>query len=349
MSTVIKRLMMIVITVAPTWVFSQDIHFSHIHASPTLLNPAMTGLFDGDLRFIANVKSQWQTVTNAYSTFAGSLDAHLYEMGNRDVIGGGIQFYRDKAGDLDYKTTATSLGLSLLKSLDGKGNHYVSIGIQNAFISTQLDYSKIVAFDAEPAILNGAANKINYWDISAGIGWFYAFDKNNSAYLGAALMHINEPLISFFEREEVVSDGTSLYRKLTIHGGADIKLNRNSTLKPNFIFNDQGPHQEINIGTFWKYTKLGRSVGNHSNSAIYFGAWIRWYKVQKNAGSDAIIGAIRFDYKKTFITFSFDINISSLSKVSYGKGGPELSLIQIMDFSNGQRKSSKVECPAFYY
>ncbi|MFK8103117.1 MAG: PorP/SprF family type IX secretion system membrane protein [Saprospiraceae bacterium] len=340
---------MILIVLAPTWVFSQDIHFSHIHASPTLLNPAMTGLFNGDLRFIANVKSQWQSVTNAYSTFAGSLDGHIYEMGNRDVIGGGLQFYRDKAGDLNFQTTSTSLGLSLLKSLDGKGKHYVSIGVQNAFISSQLDFTKIIAFDNEPAIVEGANNNINYWDVSAGIGWFYTFNKNSSAYLGAALLHINEPLVTFFEKDNVISEGTSLYRKLVLHGGADIKLNRNSTLKPNFIFNDQGPHQEINVGTFWKYSKLGKGMGNRSNTAIYFGAWVRWYKVQQNAGSDAIIAAVRFDHKNTYITFSFDINISSLSQVSYGKGGPELSLIQIIDFNKGGRKSSKVECPEFYY
>ncbi|MEO0778461.1 MAG: type IX secretion system membrane protein PorP/SprF, partial [Bacteroidota bacterium] len=42
---------------------AQDVHFSHIHASPTLLNPSMTGLINGDLRLIANTRSQWQSVT----------------------------------------------------------------------------------------------------------------------------------------------------------------------------------------------------------------------------------------------------------------------------------------------
>ena len=37
----------------------QDIHFSHIHASPMFLNPAMTGLINHDFRFISNIKSQW--------------------------------------------------------------------------------------------------------------------------------------------------------------------------------------------------------------------------------------------------------------------------------------------------
>ena len=33
---------------------SQDIHFSHIHASPTFLNPAYTGVHNGTIRVIMN-------------------------------------------------------------------------------------------------------------------------------------------------------------------------------------------------------------------------------------------------------------------------------------------------------
>jgi len=36
--------------------FGQDIHLSQFNASPQNLNPAQTGLFDGDWRFVGNHK-----------------------------------------------------------------------------------------------------------------------------------------------------------------------------------------------------------------------------------------------------------------------------------------------------
>ena len=133
---------------------AQDVHFSQIHASPTLLNPAMTGLFIGDMRFIANTKSQWQSVTKGYRSVAFSVDMKVFEMENGDFVGGGLHFLTDKAGDLDFKTSSIGLNLSYLKSID-KGRNFISFGLQNAYVTNSVDYSKIIAFDNEPAIQNG--------------------------------------------------------------------------------------------------------------------------------------------------------------------------------------------------
>ncbi len=327
--------------------YAQDVHFSHIHASPTFLNPAMTGLFNGDLRFIANYKSQWQNVTNAYKTAAGQVDMKLLESRNNTILGGGILVAHDKAGDLDFTTNVASLNLSVIKALDRRGDNYVSFGVQNSFYSQRLSYGNIVAFDNEPTISNGVSDKIDYWDLSAGIGWFYAYNRDNLFYLGGSLFHINEPLVSFFERENISTEGTFMQRKLVLHGGADFKIGRYSYLKPTFLFMDQGPHREITLGSFWKYAKLGKSLNTRSSASIYFGAWFRWYVEKDLVGSDAVIASVRLDYQNTLITFSFDINVSTLTRVSSGSGGPELSVIKILDLNRKRRRSSKVKCPAF--
>ena len=41
-----------------TKISAQDIHASHIHAAPLLYNPAMTGIYNADVRLIANYRSQ---------------------------------------------------------------------------------------------------------------------------------------------------------------------------------------------------------------------------------------------------------------------------------------------------
>ncbi len=327
---------------------AQDVHFSHIHASPTIMNPAMTGLFDGDLRLILNYRSQWNNFTNGYKTLAASADTKLIKIGKHDFLGAGMQLYKDVAGDLEFTTSYGALSFSLLKSLDGAGKNFISFGLQSSYMGNSINYDKLMAHDNEPLIQGGAPDRINFWDVSAGVGWFYALDRYNMVYAGLALSHINEPRVSFLENNQESTDILK-YRNLTIHGGADIRLNDDMSLKPNFVFKDQGPHREILVGTFWKYKKLRSKL--RQPASLYFGAWMRWYMVQQqNArGTDAFIFAIRFDYKKMFITFSFDANISTLRRVSVGNGGPELSIIKIFDYEKQRRRSNKIICPAFRY
>src|SRR6188768_749359 len=47
---------------------SQDIHFSQIFETPLLRNPALAGLFTGDVRIQSVYRNQWNSVTVPYQT-----------------------------------------------------------------------------------------------------------------------------------------------------------------------------------------------------------------------------------------------------------------------------------------
>lgn len=322
---------------------AQDIHLSHIHAAPTILNPSLNGLFTGDVRLIANGRTQWNSVTNGYKTVVASVDRKMFAMRNADLVGAGLQIYTDVAGDLNFRTTGISLAGSVLKSLDGSGSNYVSFGIQNSFVIQSVDYTKIVAYDDEPIVQSGADDQVMYWDVNAGVSWFYSLDRDNSFYLGGSLFHLNQPKVSFYSDGE--GNGEHLYRKWVIHGGGDFRMGRRSYLKPTFMIKDQGPHREITLGTFWKYKTL-KSVRAKSPAAIHFGGWIRWHTDEDLTGTDALILAVRADYDQTYITFTFDVNISTLTRASNGRGGPEISVVHILE-NRRQRRPSKVRCPDF--
>ena len=53
---------------------AQDPIFSQFYSTPMQINPALTGLFKGDLRFIGNYRSQWNKVPVNYMTFSGGVD-----------------------------------------------------------------------------------------------------------------------------------------------------------------------------------------------------------------------------------------------------------------------------------
>lgn len=333
--------------------FAQDIHFAHIHASPTILNPAMTGMINnGNLRLIANARAQWQSVTNAYKTMAASADGKLISFAGNNFLGAGFQFTGDKAGDLGLSKLSGGIGLSGLKSLDGRGNHYLAVGVRASLFHYSVDYDKMIGFDSEPLVEAGAPNNFNFYDLSAGIAWYYNYNKTSTVYLGTALFHINNPNTSFFNRiddvELITGDNyghEELYRKLVIHGGGTMKLSQGLTILPSFIFMDQGPHQELNMGSFVKFLR-DRSMTD-SESAFYVGMWARYYVEKDIIGTDAIVAAVRVDLNNTYMTFSFDFNLSSLTVASYGAGGPELSIIQILNVPKDRTTSSKVRCPAF--
>ncbi len=331
---------------------AQDIHLAHIHASPTYLNPALTGLFhNGNIRFIGNARSQWETVTKGYKTIAGSVDMKMADLGGNSLLGTGLQLTSDKAGDLDFTKTSVSLTLSILKALDREGKQFVMFGMRGSYYNYRLDYTKMVGFDIEPMVLDGAPDNLSFWDVSAGAAWHYSFSRFSSFYLGGALFHLNMPNTSFFSKmydefnTSPYYQTDQLYRKLVIHGGGDFRMAKYITALPSFIFLDQGPHREINFGTFVKFFK-SRSM-RKSPYAFYLGMWFRSYLETDIAGFDAIISAVRMDIRNTFITFSFDTNLSTLTRASNGFGGPELSIIQIIGNPRSINKVSKVKCPAF--
>ncbi len=329
---------------------AQDIHLSHIHASPTYLNPGMNGMFnDGFLRLIANSRSQWDAVTNGYQTAMISADYKAMDNGN-SVVSAGIQLYHDVAGDLDFTTQQVGLSLSVIKVLDRKQRNLVSAGFQASHVSNRVDFNKAYTFDADPLVYDyGVTNKIGYFDFSFGGTYFHKLRTYGNFHLGLSLAHINMPDVSFSSRLEdqpgtYQVDLKTLYRKFIFHGGADLRLSRYMSVLPSFIFMDQGPHQEISLGSFLKVCK--DPSFKKSPYAFYIGAWFRWYAEHDIVGTDALIVSLRTDIKRTKIAFSFDLNLSTLSVASKGLGGPELSIIQVIHSDKRRFRRGKVKCPA---
>lgn len=74
----------------------QDIHFSQFYASPLTLNPANTGLFNGNIRGVLNYRNQWNSFA-PFNTYAGSVDMNFGQRFLKDdLFGIGVNFFRIK-------------------------------------------------------------------------------------------------------------------------------------------------------------------------------------------------------------------------------------------------------------
>ena len=108
---------LIAVTVALLGIFfhknslhGQDIHYSQFYNSPLNINPALTGVFNGDVRIIGSVRDQWSQVPVPYTTFSGNYDQKYYTK-NRDkgFFGFGAIFNYDQAGDARFNTSQLNL------------------------------------------------------------------------------------------------------------------------------------------------------------------------------------------------------------------------------------------------
>src|SRR6476659_821913 len=87
--------------------YAQDISFSQFYDQPLLRNPALAGIFTGDVRFTASYRNQWQSVTVPYRTFGLSSEVKFpLQVMNLDVTTTlGLQLFRDVAGTSEFSTT----------------------------------------------------------------------------------------------------------------------------------------------------------------------------------------------------------------------------------------------------
>jgi len=296
-------------------------------------------------RIGVDYRGQWNHITNAFRTTSVSADAKLWE--NRyDVLGGGLQLTSDKAGDLSFTTAQVGATTSYLKALDN-GQTYLAFGLQGVYNFQSIDWGAAEAFDFEPLEIYGSDGRLSFWDVGAGLSFFRRPSRSISWFAGVAGAHLNRPQVTFVND----ADGNladRLYTKVTFHAGGEFKFGRFNSIRPSILYLKQHQHRQLKVGTFYRF-KADRGIATDSDVAVHFGVFVRAYPAQDNAGVDAIILAVRFDYNLTIITASFDTNVSQLSEISYGAGGPEFSIIQQFSWGSSRRQRHKVKCPTFQY
>jgi len=309
---------------------SQDIHFSQFYQTPLLINPALTGAFNGDQRAFINYKDQWRSIGTPYKTGLASFDMPLLKQKwEKSYLGAGLVVFNDRAGDANLSLTQVNLSVSSILSLNE--DNKISLGLQGGFAQRSIDNSKLVwdnqvqngIFD--PSLNSGEKNleAYTYGDFSVGMAWNYVTEESNLAAnnelkvnLGAAFFHINSPKQKFYSDEL-----DKIYGKLLIHGGAFIGLgNSNLAVLPSAFYARQRATQEINAGAMFRFRvkEESRITGIFKETAVLLGGY---YRV-----NDAIIPTFMVEYANFTLGITYDVNVSKLTAASNTRGGIEISL-----------------------
>jgi type IX secretion system PorP/SprF family membrane protein len=162
---------------------AQDIGFSQFYDQPLLRNPALAGIFNGDVRFTASYRNQWQTVTIPYRTFGLSSEVKFpMQIMNADVTGTfGLELFRDTAGTSEFSTTQMLPAFNL--SVRTGENAFLSAGFMAGLMQQRFDPTKLILNDQFIANSDGSFSvlpytsqvfnntSVDYFDLSAGISY----------------------------------------------------------------------------------------------------------------------------------------------------------------------------------
>jgi type IX secretion system PorP/SprF family membrane protein len=303
---------------------AQDIHFSQFNNAPANLNPALTGVFEGNLRFIANYRSQWNTVPVSYRTVAAAMDAKLAHklLGDGNYLGYGLLFNNDVAGDADLGMSKLAGNLAYIRQMSDV--LFVSVGLQvslgqRSVSPHQLTYEEQWNGDVfDPTLPNNEA----FSNTSKGIASFTTGlnlhfkmeDSRTRMDVGSSVFHLNKPNTSFFGEPSV-----ELPRKFTTYFLSTFELQPKLDLRANAQFSKQLAYKEAVVGAALRY-HLSTEEGKELNAQLGLS-----YRL-----GDAWIPTAELQFHNWTVGFSYDQNCSPFKVATNQRGGPEFFLKYIL-------------------
>jgi type IX secretion system PorP/SprF family membrane protein len=317
----------------------QDPHFTQFFASPLTLNPAFTGLFDGDVRVAANYRNQWPSINNAFSTATASVDMAILRnrLPQYDRWGVGILALNDRSGNRILDNSHFSLSTAYHKGLDENGYHQLTVGFQGTYTSKTLDVSR-ADFEDEltslgftgvtSEVFSNSRVQVNYFDMHTGLLYSGSTNGENSFYLGFSTYHVNRPDESFLGGSFILEP------RVTVHGGGQFPVGNDKILHTSMLHQRQAGAFETVVGA-----ALSADINHDEYNPVnlYGGLWYRL--------GDAVAPYVGVEFGSFRLGYSYDVNTSSLRTASNRRGGNEVSLIFIRRPVDEARK--RTHCPKF--
>ncbi|WP_029275912.1 PorP/SprF family type IX secretion system membrane protein [Pedobacter borealis] len=288
-----------------------DPHFSQYYANPLYLNPALTGVIDGDYRATVNFKQQWSALNSSFLTGGASFD-----MAPKKNFAFGASILNQRAGELDFNYLSALVSGSYRLRFGAEGLQMVSFGLQAGVINRSFDFSQarfgnqfnpISGYDG--GMMSGetlSSQSSLAPDVNAGIMYFDGNpNKSVNVFLGASAAHLTRP------KDRFSGSNSRIPVRFTAHGGARIKASALLDIVPNALLMYQGNTNEVSLGA---YAQL--NVNPSAN--ILFGGNYR--------NKDAAIAFVGLQLKNMVFGLSYDISTSTFNRAANSNGGLELSI-----------------------
>ncbi|MBN1116460.1 MAG: PorP/SprF family type IX secretion system membrane protein [Bacteroidales bacterium] len=336
LSLKIVNLLLILLFCKCAVIFAQDIHFSQIQSTPLVLNPANTGSSLSNVRFTNDYRSQWQRIDYPYNTLMLAIDGSFTLLNRQSGIGAMMVHDQSSGNYLNVDKFFVSLSHSVYYR-----NHRLILGVQPGFVAKKYSNENLVfgnQFDPTsedyslPFSETGLNEDFRYIDLNAGVLWQSRI-KNLKTSAGFSINHLTRPVESFYNE----NDADPLPLKYTLHGGVFIPLNSRFALNPQGLISYTGGGREFNAGTLLDY------YPQTDVSPIQKVFALSAFRINPVKNFDAFIVGAGASVAGFDVCVSYDLNISSLRKVSNFQGGYEISVV----YKAGNSKTKSTDEPCF--
>jgi type IX secretion system PorP/SprF family membrane protein len=331
-------LFLLIVIFCPKKSIAQDPHFTQYYAAPILLNPALTGFFNGDVRTSGCYRSQWGSVQYPFVTGTFSVDANVLKgvVKDGDVFGIGFSGLFDKTNNGGLKTSTLSTSLSYHKLLDEFGVNRLGVGFMASYNTKNLDYSKFVfgqqltpqGFDNSlptGELKNGFTT--NYLDYAVGL-MYSAITDYSSFYVGSSLYHFNKPQESFNGPVHTIQP------RFVVHSGGYFQVGEMNKMYLSGAYMNTETSNDLIFGAAFSKA-LTESADDNIN--LLLGGWYRY--------NDAFAPYVGMEYGNWRGGISYDINVSKLQTASNLKGGFELTLTYLFTQDPEANAIRQTLCP----
>ena len=299
---------------------AQDPTFSQLFASPTTLNPALTGLFAGRYRAVISHRSQWaEVMPSPFSTTAFAADFRYSfdpKRRNSDAFGGGLLFMNDRVASVNLATNQILFGGAYHKNLDGRGIEQLSAGFQVGIAQRSLSYGELSfedEFDGTSSYIGGSGgevlpeNSVSYGDYQFGINYSRNPLRALGVTAGLAIHHVSQPEQSFYTAEDTgdtLQISNKLFARYSGYLNLRLPLSSSTELLPRMYVLSQGPHQMAVVGSHIRF-----AASSSDRTAFHLGALLRVAGDRQGYRASSAIGFVGLDVGDFLFGFSYDAGV----------------------------------------
>ena len=319
-------------------ILAQDPHFSQIQYNPLYLNPAFAGVTEyGKANRLAGLyRDQWRTLPVPYSTTTATYDRLLKKFPKGWLLGGGVSFLYDKAGDGNLSIFNPNLTMNFGKYFN-KDKQLLTIGITAGITVKSLDALGL-QFDNQyngssfdPNLPTGESfsnNNVSYPNFTLGLNFRTKIKEKTTLDIGGTTSNLHQPNQNF-----LYFTSSKLPSRHSAYAKAKVGIKDNWNVQPGVFFQNQKKANQLLVNAIAEVR-----FSEKKDFGVGFGAGYR------AIGNDAAIAYLSFLYKTLRIGAAYDFNVSGLKKATRAQGAFEIAL----NYEFGEVKTKQCpKCPVY--
>ncbi len=291
----------------------QDIHYSQFYNSPQTSNPALTGIFNGDVRFMGNLRDQWRWVPVPWFTFGAAYDKKFYpKKSDKYFFSGGLNIYHDRQGDSKLNLSTLNISGSYSRILNAQNilTGGITLGFSSrGFSETDLTWDKQWTGDTFDPNLSSQeqfnTDRINFIETAAGINYRYQRSKRTKLDLGIGAFHLIRPSAGFYDNED-----QKLPININITAIGSFYLADILDIQLHGIHQMQNEYRETIVGGLAKiYVRKKRG----KETILHLGMGYRT--------SGSLIPTAALEYKQYYLSANFDVDGTDFNNFENNRRG----------------------------